>query len=305
MCKVLNICTNDWANFAYDNYQSLLAVGVDAKAIKFRPHKNSYPDQCEIVTNDNLIQSMVDDADVIQVFFSDEKIIPYLRGKKVIVYHAGSNYRNYPEHYNKVWNPIVDKTVLALGEFWNLGAKNQNYLVGAIDTNRLQPNYDIHDKTQLAHYPSNVRKKGTNIIFGLIRMLSKRHSFDFKAFNVRLVSAQENIKRISDCDVYIELYQPVLDGKPYGSWGITAMEAAALGKIVITNHISYKVYESVYGNCGIMRANTIPELEQAIKRCLTIPRDKLLSWQYDTRNWIESNHSYKATGEKLIKLYGL
>lgn len=304
---VVNVCNNDWANFAYDNTMALRSVGVESDCLKFHAHKNNYGTEGLIVKDAEMIASC-QKADVVQVHHSDKVSFALIKDhcKHIVVYHAGTAYRRYPEFYNEMFNDHVDMSILALGEFWNLGAKNQHYLVGAIDTDILQPDLTQYDKLQMAHYPSNINKKGTKFINSLMGKMARRYStaMNYTGSYVTLVPHDQNLKRISACNVYIELMQPILEGKPYGSWGITALEAAALGKVVITNHVSHKVYESVYGACGIFRANNKQELEKAVVRCVK-ERDRMEQWQKDSRNWVVNNHSYEQTGKRLLDVLNL
>lgn len=304
---VLNVCNNDWANFSYDNAKALKSIGIQCESVKLTKHKNNYPNESKLVSEKEL-QKLINKADIIQIHHSDKQMASFVKNHPfVVVYYAGSTYRNYPEFYNELFNPIVKMSIHALGEFWDLGAKNQKYLVGAVDTDKIKPHYSKGFSTpRIAHYPSNVNKKGTVHIKQMLDELAKRgRRFKFLGDDVHLVPFSENLKRMADCDIYIELFQLKLGTKRYGSFGISALEAAALGKIVITNNLSWKVYEDNYGKCELVIANTETEFINKLFFLIDSNDDILLEKQKATREWLVRNHSYKATGIRLKKILGI
>lgn len=299
--RIINICNNDWANFSYDNAQALRKVGVDCQAFKFAGHKNNYLAEAKFVSHKEL-QRQISKADIVQVHHSDKGMVDYVKDHpKVVVYHAGTAYRKYYKFYNDLFNPFVKASILALGEFWELGAKNPKYLVGAVDTTKIKAHFGQSFSTpRIAHYPSNVLKKGTDHIKQMLKEVSKKgRRFKFLGEDVYLVSFAENLKRMADCDIYIELFQLKLHGQLYGSFGISALEAAALGKIVITNNLSWKVYQTHYGPCALVIVNTETDFIDKIFNLIDSPDALLRAKQEETRDWVVQNHSYEATGKRL------
>lgn len=297
--KIANVARDDWANFAWDNAQALKSVGEEVRCMKLKPHKNEYPQEGELVSEAEM-KKVCEESDIVQIFFSNDEILNIIGEHPcIVVYHCGSTYRKYSDHYNKIFNPVVKMSIIALGEFDKLGSFNQRYLVGAIDTNKIQPHYTARTKKRIiGHYPSNVNKKGTKKIMAMIREI--KDPFEYKGRRVTLTTWEKHMKRIAELDVYIELFKQTLEGRPYGSWGITALEAACLGKIVITNHRWDSVYRPVYGYCGLYGVNTDAEFYKAMHRCIRAPQDKILQWQHDARTWVEK-HNYKNTGTKLME----
>lgn len=301
--KIVNVCYKDWSRFMFDNAKALQSVGVDCKAFVFKSHEYYTADeQAEAVSHERMIAE-IHRADIVQVFHTQKQMEPYVKDlkKPVIIYHTASDYRKYPQHYNEMWNPIVEKSVICLGEFHKLGAKNEVYLVGAVDTDLLQPHigYKGIIKT-VAHYPSNERKKGTPHIQKIVASLARklRGKFTYKS-QVRIVPFQDNLKRMSECDIYLELFKLKLDHKTYGSWGITALEAAALGKVVITNHLAYRLYKAVYGECMIQHGNDVDQFSRQLAAFIKMDKEKLIDYQQRTRDWVVEKHSYKATGKRI------
>ena len=110
----------------------------------------------------------------------------------------------------------------------------------------------------------------------------------------------DHIERLKGIDVYIEMLADKQGGKPYGSFGMTALEAAALGKIVITQSLND---EGLYqDNYDIPLLNFIKNSEDLKKICLNLDNytDTHIRGQQElTRKWVENNHSFKATGQRL------
>jgi len=307
MVRVINICSNDYANFSYTNAEALQSVGVDATSFILSNHPYNYSKQSQLLTRVEM-RKKIRSADIIQIMHSDIKMLPLLDNinKKLIVYHTGTKYRQDPVTYNQAFNPLVQKSVIALGEFAGQGSKNEHYLVGAIDTDHIQPVYTCGYKwRKIRHHPSNAGTKGTAIIAALIQSLPPEQlaKTQFKyTDNKGRVNAQMNLKRMADCDVYVELFKLKQREKDYGSFGISALEAAALGKVVVTNNLWQSVYEREYGQCMLQIANTREAFLELIKKLIDMPDRDLLKMQHATRQWIEDKHSLQATGQRIKEL---
>ena len=64
--------------------------------------------------------------------------------------------------------------------------------------------------------------------------------------------------------------------RKYGEWGITALEAAALGKIVVTNFLSIDRYKIEYGDCPLVVCNTIDQLKDNISELSKMSKEEIL-----------------------------
>jgi len=299
--KVLNICDNDWANFSYENAKALKSVGVEVVCLKLKPHQFNYPEQGKVSSIHEIIRE-IRSADYIQYFFSIslyKTIERYLRGKRLIVWYASSDFRANKEEYLRTFNPFVHKSVIALGEFSNLGAKNEHYIVGAVDTDSILPsNKEVSIPYQIAHYPSNPEVKGTSEIITMMDKVSKKDRWSFRS-SIERVDFESQTNRLKDCDIYIELFNTTLNGEVYGSFGITALEAAAMGKIVVTMNLSKSVYEKTYGYCPFILVHDAEEFNREMNRLINMRLDQIVELQNITRDWVVKNHSYVSTGKKI------
>ena len=299
--KIVNICKSDWANFSYDNCMALQSVGIDCSSYAVTPHVFDYPSHATIIKTAQ-IYSVCSDADIIQIFHSDYSCLDIVKplGKKLVVYHTGSGYRSESEKLNNLFNPFLDISFTALGELMNKGAKNEFYIVGAIDTNEIVPIPIESNIPVFSHYPSKSNVKGTDTITHIMKEIGKRNKFifNYNEKDIRL-SLSEQRSKMQNCDIYIELLKPELNGNKYGSWGITALEAAAMGKIVVTQNLSNEVYEKHYGGCPLILVADEHDFIKKINWLLSLTKKEIRNLQEQTRTWVEEKHSYKATGEYL------
>jgi hypothetical protein len=113
---------------------------------------------------------------------------------------------------------------------------------------------------------------------------------------------EQNIKRMQNIDIYIETINLKINGKKFGEWGNTCLEAAACGAIVCTNCLEYKKYESEYNTkLPLCISNSEDDLYNNLVQLLNMDRVKLLELKKKTRKWCEDYHSIKKTGERLIE----
>lgn len=303
--RVLNLSQNDWANYSHDNMLSLRSAGIDCIAAKEHPHKFNYPEQAQVLDNGG-IKELIREADIVQIMHSNHKMLRLCKDvghQNIVVYHTGTNYRDDPAFYNNLFNPIVKASIIALGEFNRKGAYNQKYCSVAVDTFNLKPGRKPGDLVRIGHFPSNSEVKGSAKVLGVVKARYK-HKDDFHfRMATDLVDRLEHLNRLRWCDVYIEMFAPKLRGKRYGSWGTTAVEAAALGKVVITNHSTKSFYEKEYNTqVPFITCETKKELYGAIDDVINMNKKELISLQKKHRSWTIENHSYRATGKRLKKI---
>jgi hypothetical protein len=88
-------------------------------------------------------------------------------------------------------------------------------------------------------------------------------------------------------------------GMPFGEWGNTALEAAALGKIVVTNSLNTDLYRAEYGDCALQIANTPEALKETLQRLISLSDGELTQLKLQSREWVENKHSMMPTGERM------
>lgn len=297
--KVLNISSNDWANYSYSNMTALRAVGVHADGLKIHPHGFGYEQQHPLATRQQIAEA-IPKYDIVQIFNSDVLMLELTRGfkGKLLVYHTGTGYREKPKEHNERFNPVVWKTCIAHGEFAGQGAKNEVYIDRAVDTDKIKPVYNNLEKPyKFLHCPSSAKVKGTQAI----QRMMEEVGANFKA-DTRILSHDESIERMKDCDIYVELFSPEVNGKKYGHFGVTAIEAAAMCKVVVTQNLSVDVYEKNYGSCPLILAKDEDDFKAKIKWLMNLEPLELRELQHAHRKWAVEKHSFKAMGEKLKRI---
>lgn len=113
------------------------------------------------------------------------------------------------------------------------------------------------------------------------------------------VDYAEHLNRVRDCAVYVELFAMTQNNRPYGSWGISCLEAAAMGKVVMTCHETSQVYREVYGETPLIISSDELEFKNNLMYLATHSTTKL---KKATRKWVEDNHSYEATGNRVKQI---
>lgn len=302
--KVINVCDADWANFSYDNMIALRAVGIDCIGAKLQDHVFGYKNTIPKTTEQEM-KDLMADCDVIQFFHDNvhlfRGLIPHFGNKKVITYHTSSYFRKNYDVVNSAMNPYVYRSVNAMPEFMGMGAKHEVYMVGAVDTASLAPQgYHVGEMIKIAHYPSNPKVKGTKKINDLMSSIDAPHAM----YTCKTDPVPHHIQmlRMSDCDIYVEMFTEVDgNGMPYGNFGITALEAAAMGKLVVTNCKGILHYAQAYGKPFFYIADDEEQFRYVLQTMLDADRKKLAELQQQKRALVHINHGYQATGEYFIK----
>ena len=289
--KIGILTSSDWAAFSMGLYKSLKAVDADVIGHALTRHIFGYEEQLEVITPNN-IKETYKDCDVVLMVHSDWELNEYITCP-IIPIHTGTKYRQGHELINTKFNSPI--SIIALPEFQTL-APNPKYLVGAVESNWAVKDV-VGRRIRVGHFPSNPDVKGTEDI---VRILRNAENCEF-IYSTERVSHAENLKRIYDCDIYVEMLASTQGGKPYGSFGITGLEAAAMGKIVITQAINDNgLYNDAY---GVNMLNFVKDelgLKKTLSSLLQYKGDYLTGQMESTKEWIEKNHSYKATGTKLM-----
>ena len=299
--KILILTERDYANFAYDFVCSLKSIGIDCRGLKLEAHRFVYNKQLEIVDVNSMISIAMGYDIVICVhgrmsFFSS--YYNKLKHKIHYVYYTGSLFRNNPEKHMEFFNKHVERSIVALPEFWKYDLKNKIYMVGSVDIDKYKFIDNTNDLLEIAHYPSDPIIKGTSSIVKMMSNIRGDYSF---ICNTKQENNEIHIKRLQHCDVYIELFNTHIGDKEYGSWGITALEAASLGKIVITMCTNNNVYLDHYDNTGLIICNTEKDFISRVSDFVKMDKKEIDDLKIKTRQWVIDNHAYKTTGRYFIE----
>lgn len=327
--KVILCSCNDWANVGYTLSESLKTVGYEAKMLKLFPHSYNYEKQGSVVDIRKMIEE-ISSASIVQFMHSAGPILDtrkssttqahltpgplinifhqlgILNGKKIVMFHGGTEYRQNSNYVNSIANKIVDASIIQTYDLLGLGAKNENWVLAPIELNP-EPDFNIikgNSKLVFAHYPSNPEVKNSTLINNIIntKILPTNSRVEYN-YSPQRISHSHNLQRVALCDIYIDHQGYSQKGKKYGEFGVATLEAAAMGKIVITCTESKERYEREYGKFIPFISNNKNDFEATIKSLLQMPLKEIISLKKSTYEWAKKNHSYEAIGERLHQIY--
>lgn len=326
MPDVLMLTQDDNANTGWRFFKCIQSLGIDILALKGMYHQMSYPEQIPVhpflmgksQTEFPLICSRL------RIYAKNAKVIHYIasrpiipgvnvKEKKVVMQHGGSVYRQNFAMINKFCNQFVDFSIIQCPDLLGLGAKNEHWIYYPVDTDFIKPDFATGNKLKIGHFPSNPITKQSETVCSVIEKLeadpkyNKRFEYvgvrhkgeEYKEFSKNLMMWTDNLKRMKECDIIIESLGLTQKGRIYGEWGNTALEAAALGKIVVTNSLSIDKYHKEYGKMMLNIVNSVEDLENSLKRILSMSDKEIKFEKEETRQWAEDNHSMPVTAKRI------
>jgi len=307
--KVLIAIKRDYANVGYTFSEMLNKVGVNTVALSVygsRMQKLGGLRKAEKVNGEEM-QKQAKEADIIIFMHSEIPIeateLKKLKNKRYFVFHGGSSYRDKSRAKNRIFNPLVEKCLIQTRELFDRGAKNEVWLLPPVNLDIIKPMYErFSDKLIIGHYPTSVIGKNSLIFNEVIDKLKEdkdlTDKFEYR-FEEEVIAWTEHLKRVSECDIYLEQIEFI------GEWSISALEAAALGCVVVTNFKSVELYRKEFGECAIQIANDKNQLEQVLRRLILTSDKEIQRLKYESRKWVEQFHSYDYVGNRLKKILGL
>lgn len=316
MIDVLMMTSMDHANTGWRTMKCLQSLGLEVLFLKAHYHPFMYPEQgCIHPTLQKVFpgKAVFPPPRVPELMKTAEnaRIIHYiastfvdtgvnLKTKKVVMQHGGATYRVNHEAINKNLNPYITASAVQMPDLMGLGAKNEHLIYFSVDTEFLKPVYEQRgDRLLIGHFPSSSTYKGTG---DFLEVISEFNEFDYMGCDgstLQIFMWLDVLKAMRECDIILDVLAPEAQGRKYGEWGNIAFEAAALGKIVITNSSNIDLYKKEYGCVPAMRiANSKDEVERHLKELLSMTPMQRLNERQAAREWVEENHSIKATAQR-------
>lgn len=320
---VLFLVSDDWANAAYGFMMSLRTTGVIAEGLKYYPHAFDYPEQLKIREHAAELVGAINSASHI-VYCQSTALCADAwprnpKPKKLYLFAGDQGYRNHWENVLSRY-PRLDKVFYQGSDLKGKSPYPEAWLLPAVDTDIIQTKQDVSYMShkgpiKIAHFPRSPKAKGTHHILAVIDKLKSdpatRDKFIFETSNGWQMNWIDNIDRLDTCDIYIEsqaytIGEGGLEERPLGEFGLTAMEACALSKIVVTCFASFEDYKEDYGCVSeIVPSASEDELERRLRELLAMPREGLINKRMRTREWITRAHSYGPTGIRIKRLLGI
>ena len=223
-------------------------------------------------------------------------VLQQVPSDRYVVFHGGTRYRRDPEKFNNLFNDIVDVTLIQTADLLDRGAHNEHWVIPPVETDVLQPHYTDHIPRLFGHFPKTSRSipdiKGTSVVEQVLQETGVAYRLD-----TSLVPWDVNMQRIREVDVYIEECAP-----PY-EFGMTSLEAAALGKVVVTDSRHQDLYIQRYTkDCPLMIANTKESLQKILTKIHMLHASDFREIQEQSRCWVEETHSLEAVGRRLQEI---
>jgi len=314
---VLHVCKWDWANTGYRFTQCMALVGINVMALKGVKHAYNYPAQTEVIPQlgGKLYSNfpIVIKAPELKPLAESAKVIHFhastfvdmgidLSKKKVVVQHGGSTYRKAASDCDRVFNEFADVTIMQFPMYMEHHPVNPVLVYCPVDTDKIQPDFSRSGKLRIGHFPSNSKAKGTGDIEKVCHSLTNNPEYTDRfeyTVDTNNLPWEEHIQRMNQCDIIIETVQEEYHGQKFGEWGNTSLEAAALGKIIVTNCHSMDLYHKEYGSCALQVANNPQELTDTLERLMGLSGDEIDRLKRESRQWAEDKHSMKATADRL------
>ncbi len=291
---ILLASSNDYANLIHNQANSLRAAGVDCIDVTLNPHTFNYPSQSKVVTRETF-KTLSAEADHVLIGHSCPILFDLNHNPSFSVYHTGTRFRESPTFFLDLFQSakvhLTDQTEFMVHPV-------MKYVVSGINPDLYKPK-PIGNRLIVGHYPSNPEVKGTNEIVEMLKPFKEKYEI---RIGLKQVGYEDQIKRMQDVDIYIELFKPTLNGRQYGCFGVTALEAAMMGKLVITQDLEDKTYRQTYGESLFVNAKNKWLFNAALEDAYSFFSE---SMSRQIRDEAVSRHSYEATGKRLIELLRL
>lgn len=305
------IAGDDWGNTGYAYGRALQAVGEEVVGLKLNPHP-WYEAQLPALQNQEAFAitavTQARRSDVVIYIHSmtfpeqEDHLRHDLAGKKVLVHHGGTTYRQGHEEIDTFWSSLSSGLLIDTVDLYHLdqSSKPRLLLPTPIDTDFLSPvARPFHSHYTVGHFPSNPEVKGTPQILEAVQNLFVGDPLWNLDVRTTPCSWLAQVERLRGCSLYIDQLQPLQGEKEMGIHGIATREAASLGIPVITNQTRDAEYRQLLGEHPLLIANTPGELQATLSSLLSSPTTLTeLSWKH--REWATRVHSYKSAGERLL-----
>ena len=304
---ILFLCQSDYCLIGFNYAAGLNQLGLNAKSLVSRPRPYEpfrYRNQSPVLNKRKLCEQ-AEASDIIIWTHSQHVELPVsTKGKYLGVQHGGIAYRNDVERQNRFFNALVDFTIMEKGEFLDRGAKNEVWILPAVDPADYHPVLlNGNPKIVIGHFPSNPEYKGSPVINAVMEKLSRYSEFsdlfEYRfAYRPGLIPRPENLRRMARCDIYIESC-PVNSFKMIeGSTSI--MESAALGNVVVTGFPRMDRYQKEFGDCPIRSIMSAQALENTMVSLIREGKRKIIERRKATFDWVYRNHGLIPTARRLV-----
>ncbi|GAX60134.1 glycosyltransferases [Candidatus Scalindua japonica] len=325
LIKIVLISVNDFAGSGYRIAEAIRKTSgdkYDIKFIKIVPHKFNYKyDICVLKKNGQIdkklwlqAQQIINEADILH-FKGDDPIthnygfhgvnfkIPMNKPKILTV--GGSAFRRHL-HPSMKGLSIAKYSLERMKKYTDLRiafTPDLNYpefdsifVPQAINSKILKNIWKPREIPIIGHSPSSRRKKGTDSVFLPALKKLKKKGYKFNVKIIEGVSHRECLSQKRDCTIF-------WDQCNVGFYGNSAIEAAQYG-IPTMSYISEIAIRQAGGKLNdiaiINFEPTVDGCSNAIEKMLN---SDLHLISKNTKEWVDSYHSYEIIGKIYEKIY--
>lgn len=255
------------------------------------------------------------------IWYANSCIVPVLNNKERMKNSAhmcnGGFYRRQPSVIAKRFKYSPHTIALTLDLVLAPRIKQTKYIGQPFDDKEIFPSYSFsHPKVlTIGHFPSDPKKKGTDVFLQALDIMNKDPKFRKKfryigktTLDIKQVTFKKQIKRYQQCDIYFEQLVPFLTypkAKPgeqktvrVGTWGASAIEAAAAGCIVLTSQFFNDQQNKEYPPHPFYVCNSLKQIIRNLRAVLSLSREEIQEKKKESRRWVESCLSYKPTAKR-------
>jgi len=312
--KIFYHTISDNSNSGYRQAQMLKQAGHEVMSFAGCANPLGYPETLPIVRSGSKINKAYREADLIwnsQTVPLDYSKI-YRPGIPSVASHSGTPFRQNPEKWNKLYADCHTVFNVTSDLYLVCSKHNRQLLYPPIDRTHLKrPKRKLNSPLRIGHLPSRVHDKycevkGTSAIRSAVekvKQLPGLRDFEFITRD-KPVKWLEHLEQVATLDVVIETCMPTQGGKPYGEFGQTCLEASYMHCIVISNSVQHDIYRDAYGPCPLRIANDEHQVIDQLRALLLMTDSELDELRDQFHEWIETNHTYEPTYERVEKILG-
>lgn len=251
------------------------------------------------------------DADLIHVHGGlplrrlDYVYLAIKKRKKMVAHLHGSETRG---GYGLAWLPQVDRVIVATPDLLKnntVRGSGAVYIPNPVNIKSIPycPSRPAN-VVRIGHFPTNPELKGTDLVHRAVAQLAE------EGVPIELVGKPGNqwvphnelLKLMQTCDVVIDQVAPKEKSGIDGIYGMTSIEAMAMGKIVISN-VDQEYRETAYEGCPIVQADpNLASIKSAIKDVVDHP-DQWRPLAMHGRVYVEEVHDALTVALSVQRIY--
>lgn len=249
-----------------------------------------------------VIEKIVADADII--YWAEEhqrtqfvklipQLLPIIGQKKRVIGHSGSFYRNHCESSNQSDVDFFQYQVLNT-DLYRLSPVDKKIpfiqccLVSPVSKQEILMKYGDQKKLIICHLPYNRKKKGSNIIDGIVaEIMQNNHQLTLPQIEYYYQSDSDHNKILQlkkKVHLYIDQYNLSI-----GGLGVSTLESLASGSIVFCS--LNQTQDIVWNQLGIEKPPIIDigfpidQVKKIILNILQLPTKELIKLSYKSVKW--------------------